>query len=343
MHAHDPAVTDKSAAHVHRPTMVSSCWELRTVRPSHDRAIRTCRNSSRYDTSFAQACHDNTASPRSPAIHPEKETRLISCWSCGSSVCACWEGAHHLLLFVASSSRGQHLLMCSTCTVLSAEYCLATECMLLCQSSCSCHLLSEKQCASGISRQDILGCVLYIHDHQGVHHIKASAEGAWLVFVNMLCSLFFLQTSSALHLPVCELYGYVVLILITILTNATSSRCSPVSSPQKSKHITPDKQTAHMSGNQLEAWWGLSPADLALVQADPSIKPAPTHPIAGARASSMLRSSSCGHNGQLRLSLSLAVQLHVSATLLKPQLRLLLEYITPVQLHCAMTTATATK
>lgn len=46
-------------------------------------------------------------------------------------------------------------------------------------------------------------------------------------------------------------------------------------SSQISKHCNPDKQTAHMSGRQLEAWWALSPQDLAIVQADPAL--GPTH------------------------------------------------------------------
>lgn len=46
-------------------------------------------------------------------------------------------------------------------------------------------------------------------------------------------------------------------------------------SSQIGKHGKPDKQTAHMSGRQLEAWWALSPEDLAIVQADPA--PGPTH------------------------------------------------------------------
>ena len=36
-----------------------------------------------------------------------------------------------------------------------------------------------------------------------------------------------------------------------------------------------------MDGEELEAWWGLSPQDLAIVQADPTFTPAPTNPIEG--------------------------------------------------------------
>ena len=51
--------------------------------------------------------------------------------------------------------------------------------------------------------------------------------------------------------------------------------------------MKPDKQTADMSGDQLEAWWGLSPEDLAIVQADPSCNPAPSHPTTGTLATSV--------------------------------------------------------
>ena len=72
-------------------------------------------------------------------------------------------------------------------------------------------------------------------------------------------------------------------VLVTILTIAAFC-CSPVSSPRRGKHGKPDKQTADMSGEQLEGWWGLSPEDLATVQADSCSRPAPGHPTTGTLA-----------------------------------------------------------
>lgn len=43
-----------------------------------------------------------------------------------------------------------------------------------------------------------------------------------------------------------------------------------------------------MSGRQLEAWWALSPEDLAIVQADPGLTLAPLHPNSGIPAVSIL-------------------------------------------------------
>ena len=81
-------------------------------------------------------------------------------------------------------------------------------------------------------------------------------------------------------------------IVTSILTTATCC-CSPVSSPRKGKHSKPDKQTADMSGNQLEAFWGLSPEDLAILQADPSFTPAPSHPTIGTLATSVCQADPC--------------------------------------------------
>ena len=83
--------------------------------------------------------------------------------------------------------------------------------------------------------------------------------------------------------------------------------CSPVSNSRKHKHCQPDKQAANMSGGQLEAWWGLSPEDLAIVQADPYFKSALSHATIGILAASMF---------QKLLALFPALQLHALAIVL---------------------------
>lgn len=69
----------------------------------------------------------------------------------------------------------------------------------------------------------------------------------------------------------CFISGFVAKMMIT------TACCSLVSSPRNGKHCKPGKESAHMSGDQLEAWWTLSPADLAKVQANAAI----TQPIRG--------------------------------------------------------------
>ena len=62
-----------------------------------------------------------------------------------------------------------------------------------------------------------------------------------------------------------------------------------MSSPWASKHCKPDKKTADMSGQQLEALWALSPEKLAIVQADPTVTPVATHSTRGTLPLSMCR------------------------------------------------------